>query len=213
MLPATLNQRSGFPIYTEHTLLWFRVNGDVELLPCLLFLPGYNTFTTLGVHIVTWPYLPNHIIYFRAIVLPLHIDSPRFWQTFCCLGLFNIFLIDKNIGCGSQVKDFTICIFFCWQWTSKDYYSYPSFNGATNTISPFSYSVFPWSITQQQDKVTLMEGKAATTAWKGWNVNTTPAAPAILEDVMSQVGTSSHWIDCCVKFVRIVGKSYPWQEQ
>jgi hypothetical protein len=38
-----------------------------------------------------------------------------------------------------------------------------------------------------------MEGKAATTAWKGWNVNTTPAAPAaILEDVMSQVGTSSH---------------------
>lgn len=104
MLPATLNQRSGFPIYTEHTLLWFRVNGDVELLPCLLFLPGYHTFTTLGVHIVTWPYLPNHIIYFRAIVLPLHIDSPRFWQTFCCLGLFNIFLIDKNIGCGTQVS-------------------------------------------------------------------------------------------------------------
>jgi len=31
-----------------------------------------------------------------------------------------------------------------------------------------------------------MEGKAATTPWKGWNVNTTPAAPAILEDVMSQ---------------------------
>ena len=43
-----------------------------------------------------------------------------------------------------------------------------------------------------------MEGKAATIAWKGWNVNTTPAAPAaILEDVSyeyepGEVGTSSH---------------------